>query len=133
MQTEVNKRLGRPTPTFTYLDYFTLNVRPIEPSSATAPFDVHRTAAKTYATLRADVRVFGDRSEDTFILLNHDMEFQSKGLVRLCCDAHDAIIANDSAGLARILTEFADVVERVTDAFLHSVPNAHSDHYVVRL
>ena len=79
MQTEVNKRLGRPTPTFTYLDYFTLNVRPIEPSSATAPFDVHRTAAKTYATLRADVRVFGDRSEDTFILLNHDMEFQSKG------------------------------------------------------
>ena len=27
--------------------------------------------------------------EDTFVLLNHEMEYQSRALVRLCCDAHD--------------------------------------------
>jgi len=135
---QVNARLGRPTPTFTYYDYFTLNVVPrARGADATREdadhrmtlFDPNRMPENTYRDLRCDIQVFGDQTENIFVLVNHDMEFQSKELVRLCCNAIDQVIAKDDAALSSTLLEMGAVVKRVTDAFLHAVPNSRSAHY----
>ena len=88
---QVSTRLGRRTPTFTYYDYFTANVIPHRSGESTvrneeedakhrrALFSPKRSAEQTYHDLRCDVQVFGDQSENIFVLVNHDMEFQSKG------------------------------------------------------
>ena len=93
---EVNARLGRPTPTFTYYDYFTMNVvqqrrdeglgnkngeeDEYDIKQRRVSFNPNRTPEQTFNDLRCDVKVFGDQSEDVFVLVNHDMEFQSKGM-----------------------------------------------------
>ena len=48
---------------------------------------------------RTQVRLFDDLTEDTFVLLNHEMEYQSKELIALFCDAHDATLAADAPHL----------------------------------
>lgn len=124
----VNTRLGRPMPTFTYYDYFTLNVvHRSEPR--TTPFDFGRSSRTQHDKLRCDVAVFGDKGESIFVLVNYDMEFQSIPLVRLACDATDCVVSRDTEGLTKALFEMGNVVSKATEAFCYSDPNSQSELY----
>jgi hypothetical protein len=122
----VNTRLGRPMPTFTYYDYFTLNVtHRHEPREC--EFGRHISSTAQHAKLRCDIAVFGDKTENVFVVMNYDMEYQSIPLVRLACEATDCIIQQDPVGLTTVLFEMGNVVAKVTEAFLHADPNTNSD------
>lgn len=125
--TAVNRRLGRPKPTFTYYDYFTLNVVPKDGDRTKCFGGVDRPFI--YDNLKCDVQVFGDRSENVFVLLNHDMEFQSTPLISLACDAVDCMLEGDDEKLAEIIHSMGNVVTKVTQTFLHSEPNSYSELY----
>lgn len=124
----VNARLGRLQPTFTYYDYFTLNVIPADGDRG-QNFDVPRKKSVYHGGFRCDVQVFGDRSENVFVLMNHDMEFQSIPLVSLACDAVDCVLQGHDEDLAEILNQMRAVITRVTDTFRHADPNPYSDFY----
>jgi len=121
---QVNQRLGRPKPTFTYYDYFTLNVVP-KNGNRSEPLN----GVDIYHTLQCDVQVFGDASENVFVIMNHDMEYQSTPLISLACDAVDCILDNKDDKLVEILHAMSNVVQKVTQAFLHAEPNSYSEFY----
>lgn len=129
---EVNLRLGRPKPTFTYNDYFTLNVVPKNDAPRSTAWEAHgaRPPKQTYAKLSCDVQVFGDHTENVFVLVNHDMEYQSTPLIRLCCDAFDCVLDQDEEGLANVLLQMGEVVKTVTQTFLQAIPNSNSANFV---
>ncbi|CAB9521937.1 expressed unknown protein [Seminavis robusta] len=129
---EVNLRLGRPKPTFTYYDYFTLNVvhKNDAPRTTCWEPDGDRAPQRTYSKVSCDVRVFGDYTENIFVVVNHDMEYQTTPLIGLCCDAVDYVLARNDEGLASVLLQMGEVVKKVTYAFLQAIPNANSERFV---
>ena len=67
--------------------------------------DIVKTSKSTvnctsfYQQFRCDVQVFGDRSENVFVLMNHNMEWQTAPLVSLACDAVDCILEDNDESL----------------------------------
>ena len=68
--------------------------------------------------------------EDIFVLINHDMEYQSRALIRAFCDAHDAVLADKPTALLEALERCVAPFQAVTQAFRDSKPNPMSDNYV---
>jgi sulfite reductase alpha subunit-like flavoprotein len=128
---QVTKRLGRPLPTLTFHDYFMFNVTPKDETNRPALFDPHREtdAASVYRDMRVDVPVFGDGSENVFVLQNHIIEYMSIPLVELCCQAFDCMLDEDEDGLARVLYDMGNVVKNSASAFLGISPNASSQTF----
>jgi sulfite reductase alpha subunit-like flavoprotein len=124
----VNVRLGRPKPTFTYYDYFTLNVVP-KNGDRSKRFGGLDDRPSIYTNMKCDVQVFGDRSENVFVLMNHDMEFQSTPLISLACNAIDCIHEVNDDKLMHVLHAMGNVVSKVTQTFLMAEPNSYSKLY----
>lgn len=126
--TEVNRRMGRPGPTMTYADYFTLNLT-WRPGTEQASTEGVFTDQNVYTETDVSVKAFGTANELHFVRYNFGMDFFSRQLPALCAQTQQAVLMNDAKRVATLLRSIIQQIHALTEAFSEINPQPLSSEF----
>jgi len=116
---EVCLRLGRRYPMFTYVESVCYNWR----------YGNKETKDRSSENMEVLVPIVNIREERIFLLVQSEMLYESRSLIKLCVDAEENFASGNEHGLLLVASGMSEVVRKVTKALRHLSASPSSKFY----